>query len=228
MLDPQLGMYEYIDHGFTAPTAVGWVVIQKCDCGCDRLNYYLVDEHYEKEKVVSFHAAGIRMHRERLPYKLLATYLDSQAFSKTLMGGTGTPRENELYSVADEYMDHQIFAVPNQKDWKAGHNRVGELLSIDPNHVHPVTGQQGAPHLFVLSHNVNFIYEIETYKWKKVRNQVTVSDEPADGNDNHMDGLNGFITSRPTEYRPAMEVERDPVWVHELDMLEMAKGHMSL
>jgi len=229
LFTPETALYEYIDHGFTAPTAIGWVAIQKCECGCERLNYYLIDEHYEKEKVISFHAASIRMHRERLPLKLLGTYLDSQAFSKILMGQTGTPRENELYSVADEFMDHGIYPVPNQKDWKAGHNRIGELLTPDPDHVHPVTGAKGAPHFLVMQHCTNFIYEIESYKWKKVRNQLVMSDEPADGNDNHMDGLNGFITSRPTEYTPPRKEDEQPTWLVELDNLVLpGQTHMAL
>ena len=55
--------------------------------------------------------------------------------SKTLMGQKGTPREDELYSVADEYYDNDIAVLPNQKDWDAGYNRISEMLIIDEDHV---------------------------------------------------------------------------------------------
>lgn len=200
LFDSNDGMWEYIDHGLAAPTAVGWVIIKDCTCGCGKQNFFLIDEHYEGERPVSYHSLQIKAHRERLPYPIRGTYLDSQAFSRTLLGQKGTPREDQLYSVADEYIDHGITTVPTQKDWDVGHNRINELLVLDPLHVHPVTGIPGAPHLFVLDKCHFFIKEIEGYKWKKARNRIGLDyqDEPMDGNDHHMDAINGFLASRPT------------------------------
>lgn len=223
----EMGLFEYIDHGLTNPTAVGWVGVEKCTCGCGKNNVYILDCHHEGGKTVSYHAAQIRNHRGYFDHPVQATYLDSQAFSKTLMGGTGTPRENELYSVADEYMDNHIDVVPNQKDWDAGYNRISELLSVDPNHIHPFTGHQGAPHLFVSNHCTSWIEEIETYKWKKLKNSVIQhNDEPQDGRDDHMDGFNGLLTSRPEfipEYRPP---KREYDWEAELDGYDPEPSHM--
>lgn len=219
LFDSNDDCYEYIDPAPVAPTAVGWVIIKECDCGCQQLNYFVIDEHYEGEKHISYHAQQIKAHRERLPYQIRGTYLDSQSFSRTLMGQKGTPREDQIYSIADEYMDHGIFAVANQKDWEVGHNRINELLSPDPNHVHPVTGKLGGPHLFVEDKCFHFVEEIESYKWKKARNIVAdFREDPQDGNDHHMDGLNGFLASRPMDIKytinPAtdeddFDIERD-------------------
>lgn len=224
--------FEYIDHGLTAETAVGWLAIEQCDCGCERLNYFLLDEHYEGGKVVSYHAAQIKAKRETLPYCISATYLDSQAFSKTLMGQQGTPREDSLYSVADEYTDHHIYPVPNQKDWDAGYNRINELFINDPRHVHPITGQLGAPHFYVFQHNAHFLAEVESYKWKRVRNtigQTPGREEPQDGHDHHMDGLNGCLTSRPVEYVQPSTTEVEPAWVQQMELeLSASDSHMGL
>ena len=223
LFDSNDDCYEYIDHGLAAPTAVGWVIIKECDCGCDAINYFIVDEHYEGEKPVSYHTQQIKAHRERIPYQVKGTYLDSQAFSRTLIGQHGTPREDQLYSVADEYMDHGIYPVPNQKDWDAGYNRINELLSLDPTHVHPITGKMGAPHLFVLDKCSHFIEEIEGYKWKKARNSIAgdYREEPADGKDHMMDGLNGFLASRPMDVKwaasPVDNTHQDD-WEFERDM----------
>jgi hypothetical protein len=133
------------------------------------------------------------------------------------MGSAGTPRENELYSVADEYLGYEISVIPNQKDWKVGYDRISELLLVDPNHIHPFTGVRGAPHLLVANTCGNFISEIETHKWKVVKTSIEPrKDEAADGNDHHMDGLNGLLASRPAEvitFTPvvdeAWELERE-------------------
>ena len=222
LFDSNDDCFEWIDPAPVAPTAVGWCIIKECDCGCGKPNYFVVDEHYQGEKVVSYHAQQIKAHREALAYKIKGTYMDSQAFSRTLMGQTGTPRENELYSIADEYMDHGVYAVPNQKTWEVGHNRINELLSIDPGHVHPVTGILGAPHLFAVENCSEFIKEIEGYKWKKVRNILVThhSEEPMDGSDHHMDGLNGFLSSRPMDIKwsPQDIGESTDDWDIEADM----------
>lgn len=228
VLHEETSLYEYIDHGLTNPTAVGWVAIENCTCGCGKQNVYVLDEHYEGGKTVSYHATQILNHRQAFDKTVQATYLDSQAFSKTLMGQKGTARENELYSVADEYMDHGIGPVPNQKDWDSGYNRISELLSIDPSHVHPFTGHLGAAHLFVSNHCVHFIEEIETYKWKKLKNAIQQhNDEPQDGRDNHMDALNGFLTSRP-EFVEAYTPEPKRDLEDELREFDSTPSHMGL
>lgn len=228
LFDSNDGIWEYIDHGLAAPTAVGWVMIKDCTCGCGKQNYFLLDEHYESEKPVSYHALQIKAHRERLPYPIRGTYLDSQAFSRTLLGQKGTPREDQIYSVADEYMDHGIYPVPTQKDWDVGYNRINELLSLDPLHNHPVTGQAGAPHFFVLDKCSFFIKEIEGYKWKKARNILGLDyqDEPMDGNDHHMDAFNGFLASRPQVISFIPPITND--LPYDIDDMPSSFSHMAL
>lgn len=222
-------LFEYIDHGLTAATAVGWVYSEACDCGCGKTNFYLVDEHYEGGKTVSYHSAQIKSHRLRLEnFPIQATYLDSQAFSKTLMGSAGTPRENELYSVADEYLGYEIHVIPNQKDWKVGYDRISELLLVDPDHVHPFTGQKGAPHFLASNLCQHFIKEIETHKWKVVKTAVEPRrDEAADGNDHHMDGFNGFLASRPAEVIEFHPPDDDWDLDLELDTFNPRSNHMA-
>jgi hypothetical protein len=232
LFDSNDDCYEYIDHGLAAPTAVGWVVIKECDCGCGQVNYFLVDEHYEGEKAVSYHVQQMKAHREHTTYQIRGTYLDSQAFSRTLIGQKGTPREDQLYSIADEYMDHGVYPVPNQKNWDVGFNRINELLALDPAHLHPVTGQPGAPHFFVLDKCHHFIQEIEGYKWKKARNKLAGqhSEEPMDGSDHHMDGLCGFLASRPMDVKwSAKDLQgTDDEFDLDLEYSTSRRSHMGL
>ena len=229
-------LYEYIDHGMSCPTAVGWVYVEPCDCGCGKTNYFILDEHYEGGKVVSYHAAQMKNHRMRFPeLPISATYLDSQAFSKSLMSQveTATRKKDELYSVSDEYLDHGIICVPTQKDWDVGYNRISEILAVDPSHYHPFTGERGAPHLLVSDHCAKVIWEFETHKWKTVKNVLNpdgkpqTKDEPVDGNDHHMDGLNGFMASRPEDI--IRFIEPKPEWDLEVELQGWAapSSHMS-
>ena len=234
IIQPEWPIAEYIDHGLTKPTAVGFVSIQEeCDCGCGKPNYFLVDEHYEGNRTVSYHSAIIKQKRVNLPGYVSITYLDSQAFSRTLMGSRGTPREDQLYSVADEYVENGIYIVPNQKDWDAGYNRVTEVFQYDPNHVHPITGEKGAPHFFAFNNCPHFISEAESYRWKKVRTGASFKEEPQDDNDHHMDGLNGMLTSRPGG-RPSVVggitfSNPNPTWLEELERETVGSlSHMGL
>lgn len=221
-------VFEYVDPAPVAPTAVGWVMIEDCGCGCKAQNYWMLDEHYEALKPISYHAACIKAHRDRMDFPISATYMDSQAFSRTQIGSKGSPREDEIFSLADEYTEYDIFPVPNQKDWDAGFNRITEALTPDPKHTHPITGEKGAPHLLVMDHLKWFIQEIESYKWKLVRihNQSAVRDEPQDRNDNHMDGLNGFLASRPDAGR--VYIPEAPDWDIDLDLADRPSSHMGL
>ena len=223
LLPRDLGAYEYIDHGLTSATAVGWVVPRDCDCGCGKTDFYLVAEHYVGGRGTSYHASCIKTLRTQLERVILATYLDSQAFSKTQVRSpkelASSPNMDELYSYADQYLDEEIFVIPNQKAWEAGYDRITELLVPDPEHKHPITGRPGAPHLYAYNSCPNFIREIEGYKWKRVKASENYKEEPVDKDDHHMDGLNGFFTSRPTPVKHIEPVkDKDAWWLRELEL----------
>ena len=223
--------YEYIDHGLTAPTAVGWVVPVECECGCNQTDYFVTAEHYVGGRGVAYHAQCIKAMRAQLQLPIMATYLDSQAFSSVQTRSKAeldaNPKLDELFSYADQYMDNDIFVLPNQKDWDAGYDRITELLAIDPEHINPITGTRGAPHLYVSRTCSHWTSEIEGYMWKKLKVTQDFTEEPIDKNDHHMDGMNGFLTSRPVSLKPK-SIETRPDWlVRELDELDsMHSGHM--
>lgn len=222
--------YEYIDHGLTAPTAVGWVVPVDCECGCNQTDYYIVGEHYVGGRGVHYHATCIKSIREQLGFPILGTFLDSQAFSNTQTRSSQelatNPKLNELFSYADQYLDEEIFVLPNQKDWDAGYDRITELLAVDPDHIHPITGDRGAPHLFVFATCPNWIREIEGYRWKKLKASDTFKEEPVDKDDHHMDGFNGFLTTRPASFKKAVPVEEDKVLKDLEEMDNRWSSHM--
>lgn len=229
LLPNHLPLYEYIDPGTTNTTAVGWLVAETCQCGCEKQNFYVIDEHYEAQKPVSYHAQVILGKRQGKSQAYQITYLDSQAFSKNQMGQKGSSKEDELFSLADVYADYGVYCVPNQKSWDVGFQRLTDLLQLDPAHVHPITGELGAPHLLIANHCGHVIYEFRNYKWKKVRHIGEYTDEPEDRNDHHMDGLNGVFASQPESKQAAPDPHsQESEWERELETWEqVGLSHLS-
>jgi hypothetical protein len=200
VVKPHWKLYESIDHGLQNPTAVGWWGIDEHD------NRYLLDEHYEGGgKSVSYHAAAIKGKRTQFPHAPALTYLDAHCWARDQSKG------EHVFSIADEYADCGIFAVPGQKDWGSAFTRITQSLMDDPAHQHPVTGKFGAPHLYIASHCTNFIREALGYRYKKNRiiSQKNPPDVPMDFNDHHMDAWSYFEASRPQAPKIEVEVKRD-------------------
>ena len=195
-IKPYWKLYESIDHGIVNPTAVGFWCVDEYG------NVILTDEHYEGEgKSVSYHAQIIKGKRTNYQQSPSVTWLDAHCWAKDQVNGP------HVYSIADEYQEYGIYPVPGQKDKKAGINRMLEYLAIDPLHVHPVTGQTGAPHIYIFSTCQNWIQEGLGYRWKKARGliQRNEPDVPQDYNDHHMDETAYFLLSRPQQ--PIIKIE---------------------
>ncbi len=199
-------VHEYIDPGITATTAVGWVVVEHCDCGCGRPVFYLIDEHYVASELPEYHCSQIKLHREEIGRHVVSTEMDAQAFSRSNIQKVTESNASRLYSVAQLYIEEGIYVRRNQKDWESGYARLSQALAIDPNHVHPITGEKGAPHFYVLSRCQWFVDELRKYKWKKRKDETRGKEEPADRDDHHMDGIVSFMAGRP-EHRV---VDPDP------------------
>jgi hypothetical protein len=73
LVPQEASAYEYIDHGLTAPTAVGWVVPVECECGCNKTDYFIIAEHYVGGRGVSYHAQCMKNIRQQLDRPILAT-----------------------------------------------------------------------------------------------------------------------------------------------------------
>lgn len=199
---PHWKLYESIDHGLQNPTAVGWWAID------EHGNCFLVDEHYEGGgKPVSYHAQIIKAKRAALNHPIAVTYLDAHCWARDQSKG------EHVYSIADEYRDHGIYAIPGQKDWNTAYNRINEHLTSDPTHRHPITGELGAPRLYVFEHCTCFIHEKLGYRWKKQRGTVNrnAPDEPIDYMDHHMDEEAYFFASRPQHPIIKIEVTKSPL-----------------
>lgn len=197
LLEEYLPVQEYIDPGITATTAVGWVVVEPCKCGCGKHNYWIIDEHYVASAIPEYHCDQIKQRRAEIKRHVVSTEMDQQAFSMSNIQKVTATNESRLYSLSQLYIEQGIYVRRNQKDWDSGHARISAAIAPDPTHMHPVTGELGAPHLFVFSRCKWFCYEMFKYKWKKRKSDNHQQEEPVDRDDHHMDGFISFMSARP-------------------------------
>ncbi len=195
-LSPSWNYYVSIDHGLQNPTSIGiWAVTPS---GIK----IRVREHYEGNgKPVSYHAACLKNLISDLPKKPALMIIDPACYSKN------QSKDGRVYSIVDEYNASDVFPVPGQNSWQSGFNRMNEALTVDPNLIHPVTGERGSPRLLCFSTCNNWLREMSNYKWKKAKGSVlrNAPDEPIDFNDHTIDETRYLLSLIPTA--PVQEVE---------------------
>lgn len=204
--------YRSIDHGQTNPTACGWFAVDYDG------NVFCYREYYQPNDIVSNHVAAINALSAGEKYSY--TLIDPSTTSKT------RERNGIKYSVADEYMEAGITTIPGQNDVIAGINRVKEYLHVDPDHLHPVTGERGSPRLFFFQGLTdNHIEEHAQYRWKQAvklsgdPNRDDIKEAPVKRQDHSVDETRYFIMSRPPVSQ--MKEQLEP-WMMK-DPLELAR-----
>lgn len=137
-----------LDHGASSPTCCGWYAALK-DW------HFAFREYYQPDKVVSYHRKRIAELSGDEHYN--RNLADPAIFKKTLEKFGG------FWTVADEYRDTKIdkdavpiFWTPADNNEFATRNRIDELLRIDPDIRHPVTGEFGAPRLYFVKRTADY------------------------------------------------------------------------
>lgn len=182
---------EGIDWGYRNPTSVLWT---KFD---DKGNCFVVDEHLEANRLVSYHAGKVHERRGQWGQPM-ETMIDPTS-SKT------DPTSGR--SVIDEFNDHGILVSPADNARIPGINRIGEWLRCDPGHEHPLTGElhpehmdgQGYPRLYVFKNCVQLIEHIGQYQWKKQppTKEEDAKEKPLEKDDHDVDALRYTLMRRP-------------------------------
>jgi phage terminase large subunit len=209
---------EGIDHGRRNPTAILWAAF------FSRYghNYcFIVDEHYEAGKKVSYHAKKLLENRAQLNILPLWTVIDASAAQKD---------PNTERSVMDEYTDHGINVIPSDRHKIARITRVAEWLTPDEAVPHPLTGEfreGGWPRLFIFKHCLNLKEHVPQYKWKpKPPNQETDAQEEALKKDDHDVDAMGYILMmrpppgvKPTDPDPEGDPRSSSYWKRRADRM---------
>ncbi len=145
----------------------------------DGENVYVIAEHYEAERDVSYHCSQIKKIAARLGWKTdergrLRAIIDSAAGQKTLAANK---------SVTELFSENGIIVNPKvNKDVFSGICRVKRYLK----------GNGNKPYLFIFSSCVNMIREIKDYRWGN-------GDSPVKRDDHAMDELRYYIMTLDAE-----------------------------
>lgn len=158
-----------IDYGYRNPLACIKIAIDYDD------NYYVIEEHYEREQVISWHAEKIKA----MGYdKKLTCWIDPSCAAKN------RTKNNIQVSVIDEFIDEGINPIPANNEI-AGVMRVNQWFKED--------------RLKIFRNCVNTIKEVGSLRWKKVKPDWNrnLPEEIEDKDDHIVDCIKYFANSRP-------------------------------
>lgn len=196
---PNLSKIFILDHGVTNPTAGLWLAIDHDG------NVYAIDEHYVKEKPVSYHAAEIKSRDNSKVEDWLA---DPAIFAKT------QSNKGQINSIADEYRDNGINFRQADNHVLGGINRVNEYFKFNK--------------LFIFKNCLNLIDEIHGYKWQRVKpgQEKNEPDKPVKLRDHLADCLRYGIMSRPElTPKPEKKIPRySEAWYNSLEPVTMEEN----
>ncbi len=165
-----------IDPGLKNPLSCHWYAVDYDG------NIYVVAEHYDREKDISYHSEKIYEISRELNWHtnsngMLEGLIDSAANQTTLASRK---------SVADLFYDHRILVNTNvNKDVFSGIQRVKSYLK----------NAKGETKLYIFNTCTNMIREMKGYRWG-------YGDSPVKTDDHSMDELRYYIMSRP-ENKPS-------------------------
>lgn len=161
-----------IDPGLNNPLSAHWYAVDYDG------NVYVVAEHFEKGKDVSYHANAIKRISESLGWKKMPNgnieaIIDSAANQKTLALNK---------SVTELFFEHGISANPKvNKDLFSGIERVKQYLNK----------QEFKPKLYIFKNCVNLIREFKSYWWGD-------GDSPKKYDDHSLDELRYYLMRKPS------------------------------
>lgn len=182
-----------IDYGYRNPLACLHFVVDYDD------NYYIVNEHYKSEQVITWHAERLTaMGIKAKSYVLI----DPSCSAKTRV------KDNIQVSIIDEFNDCGIYPIPANND-TAGLIRANILF--------------GAGRLKIFKNCENTIREVSGLRWKKVKPNFNknLPEEEEDKNNHTTDCIKYFVNSRVK----AVEEEKPKHWPQrERELVLMGEG----
>jgi PBSX family phage terminase large subunit len=155
-----------IDYGWAQPTAAIW-----CAIDFDG-RWWVVAEHYEKEKPISYHAQRMKEIERDLNIAPSSIWLDPSTWA----------RKSEYESPGMEFADFGIYAGRAQNDRLGGWNRIEELMTEQMD--------DGMPRLRIFNTCKSLIAEIPSLKVRMGTDDVEKE------NDHASDALRYAIMSR--------------------------------
>lgn len=181
-----------IDHGIYAPTAVIFAAIDP------EGRIYVYDEHYKNNVPVAYHAQVIKSKIEKSVWGGVSQTIESILIDPSTKAKI-REKNNKMWSVLDEYIEHGINAVPADNDLRAGINMMKERFHFTYD---STGGRLTKPKLMIFQTCNNLWGELINWKWKQVRGTNATTDNkyrdvPSDEDNHGIDALRYIILDRP-------------------------------
>lgn len=191
-----------IDHGIYHPTCCLWATVDPDG------NVFIYDSYYARNKIISENAAEIVKRSGNDIFEW--TVIDPA--TKQRNAATGT-------SYQDEYRNAGIPVYDASNSILDGIARVKELLSVDPNHQHPIALRGPAPRLYIFPHCSELIWEIQQYRWKDQNPGVNAREreEPVDRHNHALDALRYIVMQNPRPHQTTLAAGEWDRWQALLD-----------
>lgn len=197
-------LYRILDHASARPTVVLWFSAYQ--------NWHFCYREYRSLGKISEHRIAIEdlsvaPGEAQLKENYIGSYADPSIFKKN------SEKYGGYWSLSDEYIDMNVEAppihwLPADNNEFLTRNRIDEMLMIDPDLEHPITGVKGSPRLFFIKKSraqplgcVHAIEEIRAQKRKQiglVNEEPSYSDERQDGiPDDAYDCIRYYFSIKP-------------------------------
>ncbi len=165
-----------IDPGLNNPLSAHWYCVDYDG------NVYVVAEHFEAKRDISYHAEVIKKICDRLGWKRgrggrIEAIIDSAANQKTLAS---------VKSVTELFYEFGINVNPNvNKDMFSGIQRVKQYLKVN----------NGRAKLYIFPSCTNLIRELKSYRWGE-------GETPKKTDDHALDELRYYLMTKPDNAPP--------------------------
>jgi hypothetical protein len=182
-----------MDHGFNNPTAWLWHAVSP-----DGEQIITFAEHYQRELVVSEHAAIVRRMDQEFGKEAEFTVGDPAIQQRNGINGT---------SIAETYAEHGIYIASGNNEVLTGVERVSQYLKTNP--------KTKLPYWRVTENCTNLIFELERLKWKTYSSrtaqfQNNVHEQIHKKNDHAADAARYFFTMMPDMTPDPKDVQPEP------------------
>jgi hypothetical protein len=177
-------------------------------------NTFLIDGFYEKGENMPVEDQREEIKRLRDVYGVRGNQpvmADPAIFRRT-----SATRRTVGISTADVFHDNGmgVRMVRGNNDILNGIIKVSTYLSPSKMHQHPLTGEHGAPHLYVADTLTYVIDEFGTYMWA-TNTRGERDDKPRDKDDHAMDTIKYLLSRRPEVARlPRYAVPKPPAYLN--------------
>ena len=187
-------MFAAFDHGQTNPACFLGFFKDFDD------NVFIYDEYYSPG-LISRHCNQIK--------KIFNIHLFDYKRADPSIDNVSGERDGVEWTLHKEYASQGIAFTKANNDIEAGINRVCEYLSIDPEHTNPITGEKGAPYIYISARCVHLIDEIFEYQWEKSHSdKKDPRERPKKRRDHACDAMRYGLVGQPSVFKKIAEIPR--------------------